>query len=46
VPADRVPASLAAQIGLYRSLIAGRRMLLLLDNASHLDQVRPLLPGS
>ncbi len=43
---ERIPAGLDAQVGLYRSLLADRRVLILLDNASTAEQVRPLLPGS
>ncbi len=46
VAAQRIPPDPQAQAGLYRSLLADRQMLIILDNARDEDQVRPLLPAS
>ncbi|HTI27974.1 MAG TPA: BTAD domain-containing putative transcriptional regulator [Kutzneria sp.] len=45
VAAAQVPTEPAARLGLFRSLLAERRCLLLLDNARESAQVLPLLPG-
>jgi DNA-binding SARP family transcriptional activator/tetratricopeptide (TPR) repeat protein len=46
VPTDHIPAELEERSALLRSTLAGRRPLILLDNARDAAQVRALLPGA
>jgi len=46
VPSAAIPTSLEGKAALYRSRVADRRLLIVLDNAATVGQVRPLLPGT
>jgi DNA-binding SARP family transcriptional activator len=46
MPPGSVPAEMAERAALYRSMLAGRRVLVLVDDAAVAAQIRPLLPGS
>jgi tetratricopeptide (TPR) repeat protein/nucleoside phosphorylase len=46
VDGTQIPADEEGRAAVYRSAIAGRRVLIVLDNAASAEQVRPLIPGS
>jgi hypothetical protein len=46
VDVEKIPVSVEAKAALYRSFLNGRRMLVVLDNAATVQQVRPLVPGT
>jgi DNA-binding SARP family transcriptional activator/tetratricopeptide (TPR) repeat protein len=46
VPGDQVPSGVEDRAALWRTRLAGKRVLVLLDNAADEEQVVPLLPGS
>jgi DNA-binding SARP family transcriptional activator len=46
IPPGSIPGELHAQAGLFRSALAGRRMLILLDNCRDVEQVKHLIPGT
>ncbi|MFV2197689.1 ATP-binding protein [Nocardiopsis sp. LOL_012] len=46
VPPEHIPVDLDGRSALYRSLLDGKRFLILVEDALNADQVRPLLPAS
>nr|AEP40918.1 transcriptional regulator, SARP family [Amycolatopsis sp. FU40] len=45
LPAERTPVEEEEQVTAYRALLAGKRVLVMLDNAASAAQIRPLIPG-
>ncbi len=46
LPGQNIPVEVEERAAAYRSLLDGRRMLVVLDNAASVEQIRPLLPGA
>ncbi|WP_329448394.1 NB-ARC domain-containing protein (plasmid) [Streptomyces sp. NBC_01426] len=46
VPGPQIPADQVERTALFRSVLGGRRILIVLDNARSFQQIRPLLPGT